>query len=354
MDTLEFKLNIKNEIRLEDVDNLIGYITSLTSPRGYRYCDFLEYSKSKEGIGIIFKMSYPRYFAGNNSYLITTKEECFEVQESLIDSICSDVFFKSIVTGISLLRVDIPFTYHMEEELEFHSYVNVYKIFALVYNIQKSKARAKGYIDLVDGKYETVVYSDNGRADKSSNNKLMIYNQYQNLKTKLGEENIEEIANSQELKKRMRLEVSKRIRRKAFELEEFKYFDILGEYFEEYKNYILQNVLNREIIENLYDEKANNLANLLLENKALGNFSYEVFILKNLQNIYDYEILRRALKIGIDNLKTRESAVTRVRKILNGYEKEEKIIIMDTYKIICKMGKFLENLEVKDNFFLKE
>ena len=233
--------------------------------------------------------------------------------------------------------------------MDFHSYINAYKIFALVYNIKKEEMRAKGYIDLIDEKYETVVYSDNGKTDKSSNDRLMIYNQYQNLKTKLGEERIEEIiANSQELKRRMRLEVSKRIRREPFSLENFKNFDILGEYFDDYKNYILENVLNREIIENLYNEKVKNLSELLSQNRALGNFNYEVFILKNLDNIYDYEILRRALGIEIDNSKTRESAITRVRKILNEYEKEERIIIMDTYKIICEMGCYITGLKIKE------
>ena len=351
MDTIEVKFNFKGNPLLEEIESFKNHVSSLTSPKGYRYCDFLRFSRTKKEkkLGAIFKISYPRYFNGDNSYLITTRKECFEVQEHLINSILCDPFFRAIIVDVKLARVDIPFTYYMREDMDFHSYINAYKIFALVYNIKKEEMRAKGYIDLIDEKYETVVYSDNGKTDKSSNDRLMIYNQYQNLKTKLGEERIEEIiANSQELKRRMRLEVSKRIRREPFSLENFKNFDILGEYFDDYKNYILENVLNREIIENLYNEKVKNLSELLSQNRALGNFNYEVFILKNLDNIYDYEILRRALGIEIDNSKTRESAITRVRKILNEYEKEERIIIMDTYKIICEMGCYITGLKIKE------
>lgn len=351
MDTIEVKFNFRGNPLLEEIESFKNHVSSLTSPKGYRYCDFLRFSRTKKEkkLGAIFKISYPRYFNGDNSYLITTRKECFEVQEHLINSILCDPFFRAIIVDVKLARVDIPFTYYMREDMNFHSYINAYKIFALVYNIKKEEMRAKGYIDLIDEKYETVVYSDNGKTDKSSNDRLMIYNQYQNLKTKLGEERIEEIiANSQELKRRMRLEVSKRIRREPFSLENFKNFDILGEYFDDYKNYILENVLNREIIENLYNEKVKNLSELLSQNRALGNFNYEVFILKNLDNIYDYEILRRALGIEIDNSKTRESAITRVRKILNEYEKEERIIIMDTYKIICEMGCYITGLKIKE------
>ena len=350
MDTIEVKFNFRGNPLLEEIESFKNHVSSLTSPMGYRYCDFLEVSRTKKEkkLGAIFKVSYPRYFNGDNSYLVTTRKECFEVQEHLINSILCDPFFRTIIADVKLARVDIPFTYYMSEDMDFHSYINAYKIFALVYNTQKANARAKGYVDLIDEKYETVVYSDNGKVDKSSHDRLMIYNQYQNLKTKLGEERLEEIiANYQNLKRRMRLEVSKRIRREPFSLENFKNFDILGEYFEKYKNYILENVLNREIIENFYNENARNLSELLSQKRALGNFNYEVFILKNLNNIYDYEILRRAIKMGIDNPKTRESAITKVRKILNEYQKEERIIIMDTYKIICEMGRYIEELRIQ-------
>lgn len=348
VDTIESKLITIGDINIEEMDNLKQHISELKSPLGYRYCDILEESRNKDR-GLIIKISYPRYFYGSNAYLVTTKYECFEVQKHFIDSIMEDTFFSQIVAGIQLTRVDIPFTYYMNKVLDFHSYVNVYRIFAEVYNNIKENARAKGYVDLLDGKYETVIYSDNGKTDKSSNNRLMIYNQYQNLKCKLGDDDITEIEiKYPDIKRRMRLEVAKRIRRKEFSLEKFKNLDILGEYFEEYRSYILENVLNEKEIEAFYNKKVEELVNKLIKERAYGKFKYEVFILKNFQSIYDYEILRRALKINIDNKKTRENAITRVRKILTDYEYENKIIVMDTYKIICEMREYIKNLKVED------
>ena len=95
--------------------------------------------------------------------------------------------------------------------------------------------------------------------------------------------------------------------------------------------------LNKEKIDELYNIWAKNLAEILTERRVLGNFSYEVFVLQNLSSIYDYEILRRALKNGIENESTRENAVTKVRKILGGIQNERNIIVMDTYAVLMKM-----------------
>ena len=68
-----------------------------------------------------------------------------------------------------------------------------------------------------------------------------------------------------------------------------------------------------------------------------------IFILKNIKNLYDYEIIKRALRISIDNINTRENAITKVRKILKEYEKENKVIILDVYFILHKIKDYIEN-----------
>ena len=177
----------------------------------------------------------------------------------------------------------------------------------------------------------------------------MIYNQYQNLKVKLGEDDFENtLKEYPDLISRMRLEVSKRIRRKEFLLDEFKNFDILSEYFQSYKKYILDNVLNRKAIEQLYDEAAEGIAEILAEERDSNGFNYEAFILRNSEGIYDYEIVKRAVRKKILNTKTRESAITKIRKILKKYEKREKIIVLNTYSIIFDMGSYIESLEIDD------
>ena len=142
----------------------------------------------------------------------------------------------------------------------------------------------------------------------------------------------------------MRLEVSKRINlRNNFSIQDFKNFDILRKYYSEYKKYILDNILDFTIIEQLYNQWAKELSDRLDKEKTVKNFNYETFILKNIKNLYDYEIIKRALKISIDNISTRENAITKVRKILKEYEKENKVIILDVYFILHKIKDYIEN-----------
>ncbi|WP_300344823.1 hypothetical protein [Fusobacterium sp.] len=348
MDTIEIRLNLTKKSYIscdyDEVEQLRSSLNSLKSIYGYTYCNVLE--RTTEG-NLIVKISYPRFFKGNNAFLISSRGQCFKVQKAFAEYIYQN--WGDVVENILLTRVDIPFTYYMPENMDFNSYCQIYKIFAYTYIEKKKKARSKKYVDMITEEVETVVYSDTGRTSKDYNNRLMIYNQYENLRSKLGEENIEEIVyENPDLLRRMRLEVSKRIRReKAFSIGEFASFDIFGHYFLEYKNYILENVINMEIIDKLYQEWANELTKILIKERAKGNFEYEKFILQNLSSIYDYEILRRALGICIDNNKTREGAVTKVRKILNSIQGERKIIILDVYAEILKLRNDLLNYEIR-------
>ena len=347
MDTIEISLRILKELSIMLIERLRRDINSLVSPYGYTFCDVLEVSSTGN---LIIKISYPRYFFWNNAYLITKRSECFEVQKYFVDNIMEDPYWKDIIGEINLLRVDIPFTYQMRDNEEFNSYENVFQICAIVYNRTKNKARPKAFIDMIDRKLETVIYSDNGKSDKSSNNKLMIYNQYLNLNQKLDEEVFEETLKAYgDLPYRIRMEVSKRVRlRKSFNGQEFANLDILGNYFEQYKNYILDYVLNKEEIDWQYNIWSERLVKVLIENRTKGNFNYKVFILQNLSTIYDYEILRRALGSGIGNTNTRENVITKVRKILNDIQQENNIIVMDTYAVLMKMRDTIINYRLMD------
>lgn len=79
MDTIAVNLIFKKEFsRMEVVCEIKDYIRNITSPYGYRYCDILPNNSKNQ---ILVKISYPRYFYGNNAYLIKTSDEYFEVQE---------------------------------------------------------------------------------------------------------------------------------------------------------------------------------------------------------------------------------------------------------------------------------
>ena len=347
MDTIEVRVDLHFSIDIDELDTLKKDFITLRSPFGYRYCDVLEEARGRDR-GLIIKISYPRYYYGNNAYLVTSKSKCLEVQEYFVNFIQEDTMFKEIVSDIQLTRVDIPFTYYMRKGLDFNSYSNIFRILALVYN-EKKGASAKGYENLVVGKYETVIYSDNGKTDKSSNNRLMIYNQELNLRNKLSEEEFERVSKDYpDLISRMRLEVAKRIRRKGFSLDEFKNFDILSEYFQQYKNYILENILNKDDLEQIYNEKAEEVAKKLADERDRRTFTYKNFIYRNFYAIGDYEILRRAVKIAIPKGKTRESAITTIRKILGEYESSTTVKVMNNYSTITEMREYIKSLEIKD------
>lgn len=347
MDTIEISLQLIQGLEIAIIQKLRNEINTLLSLHGFYYCQVLEISTAGN---MIVKISYPRFYAGTNAYLITSRKECFQVQTHFVKNIINDSFWNNIILNITLARVDIPFTYYMNSVEEFNRYLNIYTIFAYVYDKKNKSARAKAYIDILNKSYETLIYSSSGKGRKDSNSRLEIYNQYINLKNKLDTEFFNETVRAYpDLSQRIRMEVSKRIRlRHGFTGTEFANFDILGNYFETYKNYILDNILDFSIIDNLYEQWANTLANNLKNQRALGNVNYEVFILQNQGIIYDYEIIRRALAIGIDNINTRENAVTRVRRILNANQSQNNIIVMDTYAVLCRIRNVIQNYQLVD------
>ena len=141
----------------------------------------------------------------------------------------------------------------------------------------------------------------------------------------------------------MRIEVSKRIRRKPFSMTEFAEEDFFSHYKNEYQKYIFSNLLNLDEIEKVYEKNIEELTFQLAKDRKSSNFTYEKFILNEIKDIYDYEILRQAINKACDSIKTRESAVTTVRKIISEYEKRRKVIIMKTGEKLERIGNYIKN-----------
>ena len=338
MDTISIKIILRKGHRsTEIILRAEDYINKIKSPKGYRYCDVSRFASENE---IKVKISYPRYYFGNNAYIIRQGYECLDVQEHFVKNIKQSSLLRNL-DKIELVRVDIPFTYLMNEFERFSDYINIFKIMGEVYYKRNPQGRPKAYEDLISEEKETIIYSDSKTAS-GYNKRVIIYNQYLNLKSKLEPEELERTLKSfPELEDRMRIEVSKRIRRKPFSMTEFAEEDFFSHYKNEYQKYIFSNLLNLDEIEKVYEKNIEELTFQLAKDRKSSNFTYEKFILNEIKDIYDYEILRQAINKACDSIKTRESAVTTVRKIISEYEKRRKVIIMKTGEKLERIGNYI-------------
>ena len=338
MDTIQISIILKeeksNEVKLKDLENAAKYISEIKSEYGYGYCSDVKVSRDGN---LIVKISYPRFFAGINAYLISNSMECLQVHWHFCLSINEHPLIRGAL--IKLTRVDVPFTFMMDPNNSFSSYRKIYQVLDYVYRKKNKKANPKAYTNVSEYKPETIIYADTPTLSKY-NKKIMIYDQFNNLKSKTDDEkrfynlNVE----YEGLSRRMRIEVSKKINRDGFSIFEFSQYDIFKEYSKKYRKYLLENLFDLKIVDEFYENKAEELAKKLLSyREETSNFTYETFIYKEIEHIHDYEIIRRALKMCINNLKTREKAVTAIRKVLRTYQFKKSIIVMDTYETIKKM-----------------
>ncbi len=342
MDTIQIAIKInENKLRgitYRELQEAGKDINSITSIYGYRYCDYLEISKTGN---LIIKISYPRFFDGINVFLISNSMECLQVQYDF----CSKIFNHPLLCDAELIlnRIDIPFTFMMGINYNFNSYKKIYQVLNYVYKKKNEKANPKAYTDIEKFKAETLIYADTLNIS-AYNSKITIYDQYENIKTKTADEQdfLNITSKYDYLCKRMRIEVSKRVQRKGFTIEEFSQFNIFKEYSWKYKNYILENFFDLNEVENFYNENAQYLARRLSICREARNFNYRNFIYMEINNIYDYEIIRRALNLCIDNVKTKENAITEVRKTLIDYQLNENIIVMATYATIKEIKEIIE------------
>lgn len=338
MDTISINLIFrKNFERMEVIYEMEDYIKNIKSSNGYKYCDVLSNSRRDQ---ILIKISYPRYFYGNNAYLIKTSEECLEVQEHFIERIKKCSLFNNL-EGIELTRLDIPFTYIMDEDKRFSDYSNIFKVMGEVYFAKNPKGRPKAFIDLITEEKESLIFTDS-KVQSGYNSRIIIYDQYLNLKNKLSEIEFKRAINDfKSLPDRMRIEVSKRIRRTPFSLKEFEEKDFFYYYKKEFKEYLIKNLFDFDEIEKLYYRRAQELGDFLKEDRKERNFSYESFLLINEKLIYDYDIVRQAVIRAIDNRKTQENAITVIRKILKEYEYRRDTIVLNTYE---KLEEIMDNI----------
>jgi len=353
MDTIQLELIFDERVNWtkREENNLMAELAGLRGKEDrYTYVDILT-SKTYNKINI--KLSYPRYFFGNNAYLVKTAEECKEVQRAFVNELRDRDSFRDL-KSIKLTRLDIPFTFLMLDGKDFSNYSNVFKIMGEVFIKNYEKVRPKAICDLITSEKETIIFTDSP-IPSAYNKKVIIYNQYLNLKGKF--DNSSEALTSREfqrtieafpdLKKRMRIEFSKRIERKAFTLREFERKDLFTHYLRAAQDFIFDKLLDENFIEEVCEAQTDKLT------KRLDNIdtriNYENFILNEFKDIYSYEILRSALSNTIANDNTFKNAVTKVKKILKKEEKYDGIIILDVASEIKEIRKLIKTHFKKSN-----
>lgn len=340
MDTINIILTLEEELSGREIDEVERLI------KNTGYCDIIRTYNNTGSLDI--RLSYPRYFSKTNAFLIRTADECFEVQEDFVKILKRNPLTRN--STIRLVRADVPFTFFMNKNEKFHMFKNIFRIFAEVYTYQNLTANPKKILDMLNEKEETLIYSD--RADiKNYYQKIMIYNQWKKFRDKYNPKEFKKICEEfPDLSRRIRIEYSIRVSKnrrlsKEMDLEQFECFNIYNEFVPKAIEYILENILNEEIIEQVLDDKMYELKEYFYNEKRNKRIDYKEFIYMYSDLIVDYCVIRKVLN-HIENEKTREGGVTRVRCLIREFESKNEIIIMESYNIILDMIEFFKNLSL--------
>lgn len=351
MDTISINIGILpiNNATL-DLESLIKRINNIHSPYGYTYCDFTKLNSNFE---FNIKVSYPRFFRGINAFLLNNPFLCTQVNLHLVNSlkgILNNFYYE--IKYISLIRVDIPFTYYMNDNLSFDKYFNVFRILSYIYyNTRISTTinpNVKGIIDMITTDIETVTFTS--ARGSGGNKEVTIYNQYLNIERKTSSPSQfgKYLEIYPDLKKRIRIEVCKRINRENFSPDDFAHFDILSTYGKQCKDFLLKYLFDKKQLEIIYNLFYQNLDKSFKDYIfTYSRISYISWLYMNKELLIDYSIIRAVLANNIPNQKTLESAITVIRKELihltlpNVFD-----IIEDIKKTISNYQFIIDNTEV--------
>lgn len=340
LDTISITIKLNNRTGEYFEEEIFYQIQQILT--NIRYCDILKIKPNEKAICV--KLSYPRYFYANNAYLIKSAEECLMVNFNFVNTLRNEInlyeqrtygsggtllsWFDSNVS-ITLTRVDIAFTHLMQEIETFNGYKNIYKILDKVYRHFNQKAIPKKFAVIETEAVETLIFA-NGPKYKDANQKVTIYNQYQKFRDYYADSNPEVLENTlqsyPDLSTRMRIEASKRIRRNLFTPYEFGQFDIFNAYVIQYCEYALENLFNVEVIEYTYRKQIERLKQVLIIERAYSNFTYQNFVHRYIDDIWDYDMLRIAIMESTDNMNSGYKACSSVRETLEIYQQQTGII----------------------------
>ena len=123
---------------------------------------------------------------------------------------------------------------------------------------------------------------------------------------------------------------------KGMSLKDFQKFELFEEYSNKYKKELKNLLFDEELLDDVYEEEIEKLADILEEEREVQKkrFTYKNFLSEYVEDIYDYKILRDAVKSVISNKKTRESAITEIRKELKSSEERKGLIVIGVRDIV--------------------
>lgn len=308
-----------------------------------RYCSI---TNIQEEIGKELKitvcLSYPRCFYTDNAFLIKSKEECLTVQKGFISMIRQAIGkMNENVVKINLTRVDIPFTYLMDKSETFNSYLNVFNILEKIHQMTIPKGSIKCYGE--SNQIETIYFYDSQNTS-NYNTRISIYNQAKKFQDFYARDKnrLDYIyCNNPDLNQRIRIELSKKIRRNPFSLTEFENFDIYSEYVPSYAEYLLETLFNPIAVEKVKENQVQHLKGMLFNLRQSSLFTYESFILWNEGEIFDYDILRRAIMETSCNPNSGYQGTSTSKNFLLKRENETKILYFDVFKRIESIRKMI-------------
>jgi len=311
LDTIDLKVLTNKEILEEDLEQL----RELKMINGFKY-----------GVhGKVFIVSFPRYFYyRSNAYLITKESEVQEVLKELKGSIKALGYQ---VEKEEILRGDYPFTHNRPGLETFKGWGQIWRFLGLCAEVQGWKYKEIGQ----DGEIETLIIQDTFR-NKASKERIKIYNQA--LKLEVNGELELSLKEFPCLDTRSRIEVSQRIRR---EVKSFKR-KILKEIKK--TSYDLLEEIVFKSIPAAKERAIKELENLLKEwrEEKGSTFRLSTFIEANKFKIYDFTILREAIKRIYPGGSYR-TVSKRAKKCIEEMEKRDGVYYQGNLKRIEQLRK---------------
>lgn len=333
MDTISIK--IKSEAKFTDKE-----IKSIERHK------FLKVTRAKRDSdnAIILKVSYPKFMDDSNAYLVMDSNIPYECNYKIY-KILNKLRPKENLE-IRILRVDIPFTYYMPENMKFSGYKNIFYKMAQIFAENNESFLVKSINEFTEDKIETLTFA-NSTTLKNCNSKIVIYNQDKRFKDSHNYDYKSILKNHPDLPRRIRIEVSKRIKRASMTLDEFIDFDIFNEYKDDYLNYLFKN---------LFDAKLSERGNLefgdLLADIQINESKIWIKHLKNSTNKrlliaekYNCKFTLKSLKIALKKFYSKSSSYDTAFQRIKEYVKERHMefygCYIDADKEFIKMAKSL-------------